>query len=107
MTERYLAHFHTGRSFCCVGATHPSRAAARRCGHREAQFRGDDSTFKIMTRNQHEALRALVSRRTRQGLRLLVETIQSLPDDATYEVSVVLARNGVAVQVDRMDLKSR
>ena len=60
-----------------------------------------------MTRDEHEAHRALVRRRIRQGLQLLVETIQSLPDDATHEVSVVLARNGVAVQVDRMDLKSR
>ena len=99
MTERYLAHFHTGLSFCCVGAAHPSRAAARRCGRREAQFRGDGSTFEIMTRNQHEAHRALVSHRTRQGLRLLVET----PDDATCEVSVVLARNGVAVRVQHID----
>ena len=103
MTERYLAHFATGRSFCCVGAAHASRAAAHRCGRREARFRGDGSTFEVMTCNEHEARLALVRRRTREGLQFLVETIQSLQAEGTYEVAVALARNGVAVQADRID----
>ena len=103
MTERYLAHFRTGRSFYCIGAAHPSRDAARRCGRREARFRGDGSTFKVMVLDEHEARLALVRRRTRQALRLLVETIQFQQAEEVYEVSVVLALNGVAVQVQRVD----
>ena len=101
MTERYLAHFRTGRSVCCIGATHRSQAAAHRCGRREARFRGEGSTFEVMTLEEHEARLALVRRRTREGLRLLVETIQRAEEDC--EVSVVLALNGVAVQVQRID----
>ena len=103
MTERYLAHFSTGRSFCCIGAAHPSRAAAHRCGRREARFRGDGSSFEVMTLDEHEARLALVRRRTREGLRLLVETIRSQEAEGDCEVSVVLALNGVAVQVQRID----
>lgn len=103
MIERYLAHFSTGRSFCCIGAAHRSRDAARRCGRREARFRGDDSTFEVMTVDEHEARLALVRRRTREGLRLLVETIQSQQAEGDCEVFVVLALNGLAVQVKRID----
>ena len=103
VTERYLAHFSTGRSFCCIGAAHPSQDAARHCGRREARFRGDGSTFEIMTLDEHEARLALLRRRTREGLRLLVESIQSRQAEGDCEVSVVLALNGVAVQVQRTD----
>ena len=103
MTERYLAHFSTGRSVCCIGAAHRSRAAAHRCGRREVRFRGDGSAFEVMTRNEHEARLSLVRRRTREGLRLLVDTIQSFTDDGDYDISVALALNGVAVRVQRND----
>ncbi len=103
MTQRYLAHFRTGRSFCCLRAAHPSRAAAQRCGRLEARFRDDGSTFEVMTCDEHEARLALVRRRTREGLLLLVETIQSLQAEGTYEVTATLALNGVAVQADRID----
>ncbi len=46
---------------------------------------------------------ALVRRRTRQGLWLLVETVQSQQAEGTCEVSVALALNGVAVRVQRID----
>ncbi len=103
MTERYLAHFRSGRSVCCIGAAHQSRAAAHRCGRREARFRDDGSSFEVMTRDEHETRLALVRRRTRQGLRLLVETIQSQQAEGDCELSVVLALNGVAVRVQRID----
>ncbi len=54
-------------------------------------------------RDEHEAYRALIRRRTREGLQLLVETIQSLQAEGTYEVTATLARNGVAVKADRID----
>ena len=54
-----------------------------------------------MTREEHEARLALVRRRTWQGLRLLVETIKRAEEDC--EMSVVLALNGVAIQVKRID----
>ena len=73
---------------------HPSRAAAHRCGRREARFRGDGSSFEVMTVDEHEARLALVCRRTREGLRLLVETIRSQEAEGDCEVSVVLALNG-------------
>ncbi len=103
MIERYLAHFTTGRSVCCIGAAHRSRAAAYRCGRLEARFRGDGSTFEVMTVDQHEARLALVRRRTRQGLRFLVEIIQSQQAEGDCKVSVALALNGVAVRVQRTD----
>ncbi len=103
MTEHYLAHFTTGRSVCCIAAAHPSRAAAHRCGRREARFRGDGSTFEVMTRDEHESRLLLVRRRTRQGLQLLVETIQSQQAEGACEISVALALNGVAVQVQRIN----
>ena len=56
-----------------------------------------------MTRDQHEARPALVRRSTREGLCLLVETIQSQQAEGDCEVSVVLALNGVAAQVQRVD----
>ena len=101
MSERYLAHFRIGRSVCCIRASHRSRAAAHRCGRRETRFRGDGSTFEVMTHEEHEARLALVRHRTREGLHLLVETIQRAEEDC--EISVVLALNGVAVQVKRID----
>ena len=56
-----------------------------------------------MTLDEHEARLALVRRRTREGLRLLVETIQSQQAEGDREVSVVLALNGIAVRVQRVD----
>ena len=103
MTERYLAHFRIGTSVCCIGAAHPSRAAAHRCGRREARFRGDSCSFEVMTVDEHEARLALVRRCTRQGLRLLVETVQSHQSEGACEVSVALAFNGIAVRVQRID----
>ena len=103
MTERYLVHFRTGRSICCTAAAQPSRAAAHRCGRREARFRCDGSSFEVMTRDEHEARLALVRRRARQSLRLPVETIQSHQAERTCEVSVALTLNGAAVQVQRID----
>ena len=103
MIERYLAHFTTGRSVCCIRAAHRSRSAAHRCGRREARFRGDGSSFEVMSVDEHEARLALVRRRTRQGLRLLVETIQSQQAEGDCEVSIALALNGVAVRIQRTD----
>ena len=101
MTERYLAHFRTGRSTCCTAAAHPSRAASP--GRREARFRGDGSSFEIMTRDEREARLALLRRRARQGLCLPVEAIQSHQAEGACEVSVALTLNGIAVQVQRID----
>ena len=61
------------------------------------------STFEVMTLDEHDARLALVRRRTREGLRLRVETVRSQQAEGDCEVSVVLALNGVAVRVQRVD----
>ena len=61
-----------------------------------------------MTRDEHEAHRALVRRRIRQGLQLLVETIQSLPDDATHRsLGCPWPATASRSKSTGMDLKSR
>ena len=55
------------------------------------------------TQDEHEARLALVRRRTRQCLRLPVETILSHRAEADCEVSVALALNGIAVRVQHID----